>query len=522
MEIKKEKIDEIVTVLSVQKHQQDSISRQIGALQDGMDKLTSLNDCNLDNLDDLLRQTEGLLSEKVVIDDNDFEDLDSFLTLNAEDRENINIIDFGELDFIEISNESKWEEYLEKVELYIIENKIELHDNPLEDLLTDSDKQMIARRLNDEFKMEKAYCDKYDYMIAGFCGVITGLIDSLFVGMPKDSKLGDWTDSKTDDFVKNISQSIWKCDKRGKGSGKPKKMPDSLKKCIEYLEQRFQINYDARYAKDLYVDEDVLSGMSSINHHLISLAHAPSIIGLIFSILDQFTGKASFIDNGKVIRVETKKESFRLQGDTFLAKLSCGLFNWIGHLLSDLVGSGSTRDADRGKIGRGSGLGIPFYELFQLCNFGKFKLKDEYVNLAELSIKIFEKGYDFRHGITMAIPLAINEISVRIFWAIKQRYYHQKDWNDCIPFGNHPELRRMLLVSHGSFCAIDGIDASIRSGGNLINFALRLNVLEWTRFAYSGLIEVRSIYKENTIDLIALEGCLTFEWDRISKDLAIS
>lgn len=76
-----------------------------------------------------------------------------------------------------------------------------------------------------------------------------------------------------------------------------------MEECISYLEQAFPVNYDARYAKDLVVEDGVLSGMRPLNHHLLSLAHSPDPIGLIFSIIDQFMGYATFIDKGKIIHV---------------------------------------------------------------------------------------------------------------------------------------------------------------------------------------------------------------------------
>lgn len=234
-----------------------------------------------------------------------------------------------------------------------------------------------------------------------------------------------------------------------------------------------------------------------------SLAHAPHLVGLIFSILDQFTGKASFIDKGKIIRVlpKEKKNNFELQGSTFVSKLYCGFCNWMGHILSDLVGSSSTRDIKRGKTGRGSGISIPFYEMFGFYNFGSFDVNGEQLNLAELSVKVFKKGYDARFGATMAIPVVLNELMIRFLWTIKSWFYHNNSWKNSIPFGNHPELRRMLLVGYRTLCLVDGVDVAIRSGSEILNFTIHLNSVAWTRFAFSGLMEVCALYKENSLDI---------------------
>ena len=46
--------------------------------------------------------------------------------------------------------------------------------------------------------------------------------------------------------------------------------------------------------------------ISPQNHHLKSLAHSPDIVGLFFSILDQFQNKASYVSNGRLIRIDTQ------------------------------------------------------------------------------------------------------------------------------------------------------------------------------------------------------------------------
>lgn len=76
--------------------------------------------------------------------------------------------------------------------------------------------------------------------------------------------------------------------------------------------------------------------------------------------------------------------------------------------MSDITGSSGTRV--HYKNGRGSGVAIPFFGMFQLCNFGSFNVNTEQKKLANLSVSVFEEGYDTRYGAAMAIPVAINEI----------------------------------------------------------------------------------------------------------------
>ena len=71
----------------------------------------------------------------------------------------------------------------------------------------------------------------------------------------------------------------------------------------------------------------------------------------------------------------------------------------------------------------------------------------------------------------------------------------------------------MLLTGHGVLCLVDGVDATIRSKGQVLDFVLHLNFVAWIRLDFSGLTEVRALYKENTIDLVAMNKDLQKEWD---------
>lgn len=346
-----------------------------------------------------------------------------------------------------------------------------------------------------EIEWSNAKCDKYDYMIAAFCGLTAGIIDALFVGTPGQGKLGQLTDRGTDNLVQKIANMVWSGDQRSNIDGRLRKAPDTLEKSISYLEQAFPVNYDARYGKDL-INSGNITSMTPKNHHLMSLAHSPDIVGLLFSIIDQFTGKASFINNGKLIRLVPVKDArnnkvMYMQGTNFESKIFCGICNWLGHLASDLCGSSSTRRA--GKVGRGAGLPMPFYNLFLLMDFGNFDGK----SFADIAIRVFEEGYDLRYGAAMAIPVLVEELSIKIIWVLKQRYYVKKEWKDCVPTSRHADLRMMLLVGNATLCLVDGIDAAIRtglSGGNPLTFVLHLNLVAWTRLIILVFRELRIRY----------------------------
>lgn len=338
-------------------------------------------------------------------------------------------------------------------------------------------------------------CDNYDYMIAVFSGAVAGIIDSLFVNSPLNTKLGTLSDNVTDNIVKKIANILWQSDTRNVSGGKSKQPPDTLEKSIAYLERAFPVNYDARYSNDLLNTNGALSSMSPKNHHLMSLSHSPDLIGLIFSILDQYSGNASFINNGKIIQLIPMQDSRNnkityMQGTTFESKLFCGICNWLGHLASDVSGSSSTRMPN--KTGRGSGLPLPFYELLLLSNN-----QTDNNDFVQIAIKVFEDGYDLRFGMAMSIPVMISELSVKILWSLKKHYYSKQAWKYCVPNQEHSDLRLMILMSNATLCLFDATDSLIRttiSGGNPITLMLHMNYIAWTRLLMLVFRELRIRY----------------------------
>lgn len=329
-----------------------------------------------------------------------------------------------------------------------------------------------------------AKCDKEDYLIAAFSGVAAGVIDIFFVGAPGESPLGNFTDAQSDKLVMKFAKMSGWNPREGK--------ENSIASAIGFLERKFPVNYD-------HANTTAVGGafrMGTTNHHYKSLAHSPDIVGLFFSILDQFQGKASFLSDGKLIRIDSHSQDLSLYGSNLPAKFFCGFCNWIGHIMSDMVGS----SGGRGQMtGRGSGVPIPFMNLFQLCDFGELQVGKHRQTLATVMTQVFQEGYDARFGATMAIPVLINELMIRTLWVIKRRFFEKRNWKDCIPTDKYADLRMMLLVGYGALCVMDGADAAIRSGGNALIFILRLNLVAWTRLVILIFKELRIRYGDKVI-----------------------
>ena len=315
-------------------------------------------------------------------------------------------------------------------------------------------------------------CDKYDYLTAIACGAIGGIVDIFMVGAPAESALTGWTDQQVDNMVMTFARKMGWNPSEGK--------ENSVASAIGFFERNYKVNYDQRYSADV----NNLFNMSTRNHHMMSLGHAPDVIGLFFSVLNQFTSTSSFIANGQLITIKT--DTYELQGNNFVAKLFCGVANWFGHIMSDVAGSSGSR----GNAGRGTGVVIPFYELFQFYKFGKFDVGKDKQDLATIATRAFQEGYDLRFGLAMSIPVIITDLSIRLIWSIRRYFQYEQPLKECIPTRKHESLRVMLLFGNGTLCVIDGLDAGARSGGNVLAFFTRLNLVAWFRFGNLVLREV--------------------------------
>ena len=343
---------------------------------------------------------------------------------------------------------------------------------------------VVLNETIESIKELKPQCDKLDYILAASSGALCGVIDIFLVGKPGESPLGDITDkwfaNRTIDFAKL-------CGYKGN--------KNSLSSAINFLEEKFKIPYDQSVGGGIFRE---LINLTPSNHHFKSLGHNPTLLGLFFSILNQFTNTSDFVSNEELISLNNSDGKFELQGKNIPSKLFCGIANWIGHLISDVSGSSSSK-------GRGMGIPSPIWAWSNDVIAIKAKLNipviefDKSVN--ELALKLFKKGYDVRFQTTQAIPVFINEMVVRLLYSIRRLigYYisvPKKDrswvllWKSCEPFSN-ATVKRMLTVAHGTFCIIDISDATMRGfekgigSFNVFEFVLRLNVVGVGRFAIS-------------------------------------
>ena len=353
--------------------------------------------------------------------------------------------------------------------------------------LTDAEKERfdLLYSINENLNAIKDLtpeCDKSDYSLAACSGALCGIIDIFLVGAPKDSALGSlsdkWFQERTMDFAKLCG---WN------DNGFPKS-------AILYLQNKFPVPYDQTGMMEAALR---VFGLNTTNHHFKSLGHNPSLLGLFFSILDQFgdsNGNTAHFVMGKDLIIWSPYEGqFELRGNTVPAKMFSGFMNWLGHLMSDVSGSYDSK-------GRGAGIPSPLWtwtnDIVAIKQSLHIPVSDFDRAANELALNIYTKGYDMRFQAAQAIPVFINEMIVRSLYSVRRmvRYFSQIQsgefsfqslWNNCEPFSN-ATVKRMLTVAHGVFCSVDLVDAAVRGAvAGPVEFFLHLNLPGLGRFAVS-------------------------------------
>ncbi len=386
----------------------------------------------------------------------------------------------------------------------------------ISDALTRAESERISlNETIDSIKKLKPDCDKLDYILAASSGALCGIIDCFLIGKPGESFFNeitdDWFADRTMDFAKLCHPE--------------NKKFETLDSALRFLEEKFKVPYDQTGISDT---GKTIFGLNAKNHHFKSLAHNPSLLGLFFSILNQFSNTSHFITDSQLISLQNANNEWELQGKNVSSKLYCGFTNWIGHLISDVSGSSSSARARN----RGMGIPSPLWTWSNDIIAIKAKLglntteTDKIIN--ELALKIFEKGYDTRFQAAQSIPVFLNELIIRLIYSIRRlfKYYEETTktersfslmWKKCEPFSNST-VKRMLTVAHGTFCLLDIGDAAMRSfvvgGGsfNVVEFILRLNIVGVGRFAIS-------LYGEATMDFSY--RCTKKESDFASRKIVI-
>nr|WP_281683050.1 hypothetical protein [Finegoldia magna] len=333
--------------------------------------------------------------------------------------------------------------------------------------------ESIIFDLDSQINILSSKADKWDCLVALGSGVACAMMDILWT---KDFSLiegRDLANDKVENLVRKTAQMMG-CDS------------DDLKKCVKFLEDKFPIPSDGN-------TPDFGGGLQ---HHLRDFAHHPTIIGLIFSLLTQFTYKSYGTDvAGNFMIVDVPEKSRIYIGEDTSSKIINGTIVWFFHLISDMAGSSSTAGLSGGTGIPGPILSIakemsclPIFKSIHKNDTSLFVLLSKMFN-GTLFAKHDENGQIIRDSIVkldfrgeigfaveiekQAIPVVANECIVRTFYMIRQLARQIKEIKitriedfkkinikEILPF-NSPTLTRMLTIATGVFTALDVSEAVV-------------------------------------------------------------
>jgi len=394
--------------------------------------------------------------------------------------------------------------------------------------------QKSIDELDSEIDRLTNHADGLDNAIAVASGVLTGFIDSFFVGEFNFLELKADSNKLVNNFIETYA-------KREGYDGK-----NRLEGAIDFLEKKFPVDQD-----------NVWKGKISSPrlHHLEDLAHHPTPFGLIAAIFVSFFRFGTFTNKeGKwhFLSVDTTPQQILeiwlpiiISGIMFwlihlakskhpdkvdrlpkpIKKIVIALaaapaviqilevsYNWFGHMVSDVGGSKNTA---------GVGMGIPGLFLSLLKELASIPP----LNMTPLSktvSDIYSKDkFDLRAELAVveylgkqSVPVILNEVIVRTFYFVRRLIIEKQEhkswknvnWKNVLPYGNRT-INRMLTISSGTFVAVDLADAAIRSaaksGGEvglfLTNMVLRVNFVGIGRFAIAIYSDTKMGYKRGRL-----------------------
>lgn len=354
--------------------------------------------------------------------------------------------------------------------------------------------------------------DKLDYIVAVSSGVLSGLIDTFFVGELSFSRASEWGEKQVNQIVMKVARS-----EGYEGN--------DLRAAIKTLEDNHRFAADGN-------TNDFGGGLQ---HHLRDFSHHFSLGGLFFSIFTQFTGLVVGTNELGTLRVVPVPESHHTCiGKNFQEKIAYGTIGWFFHMISDMAGSSSSLMGGTGIPGPLVSFmkelsALPFFKDSNSGDMGFRLWVSKLFNgtlLAERDesgriIQDAAKKFDLRMEVGMleevsrqAVPVLINQCVVRGFYFCRRVLREIRDLDirklsnldrispeDVLPWGT-PAMRRMLTVSSGVFTGIDMADAAVRAlmGKNPVTFFLRINYVGVATFVVSCVVDVRATLKDKALE----------------------
>lgn len=354
------------------------------------------------------------------------------------------------------------------------------------------------------FEADDVSADKLDYQIAAFSEALTAAFDIFWVGDFSLSDAQSWGRKEVSDFVLKVSQT-----KGFKGT--------ELDDAIKHLEKAYKIPSD-RLTPEFG---------GGLQHHLRDFVHHPTIVGLIMSILSQFTCKGYGTDtDGNFIIKDFPNDE--LIGSTIKEKIFNGIVTWAFHLVSDMAGSSKS-------AGKGTGIPGPILSFFKeisalpVVKDITVKYQEDDIEFSVLISKIFNSTYfkgvrvDLRtelgvvHELSrQALPVLLNDCLVKSFYFVRRFFKEAQEKEihsladlkklnakNFIP-ANSRALTSMVLISSITFNVVEKsaafTKAAVKNKGVKNNFVkdflLNINFIGIAHFAFAFKNDAKYIYDD--------------------------
>jgi hypothetical protein len=304
----------------------------------------------------------------------------------------------------------------------------------------------------------------FDVAVVGAAGVLAAVTDFFLVGLPSGRSVGHLTR-----WMKSYDTTS---------------SSDVVARVARALEARCKVPYDT-----LRGSEPIL-GMSGRTHRFQTLGHDP-VLGFVFGVLDILRGTVTGFsyDKLKSFHLGVCMDSPSGHVGTNIVE---AFLTQLGHLLSD--------------VATPAGLPAPLMAILQSFNRGSFGKDGK--TLAEVSRRMYTKGYDLRHFFATGVSAGVAHAVLHAFLGLRT----VSEDGACPRY--HPlKKRRMFLAAH-SIAALGNAGKVALHQGN----PLAVNQAEWMAvFTLLGP-SLRDFVFHDELELQHLNDLLRSGWQELSKE----
>lgn len=437
------------------------------------------------NADDLLGQAHADVAHARALSD----DLDEIEARVARMREELGVADSGAAPLEVLGLEGlrrprsgpatspEWDALRAQAEESLRSRGVDPSSIDVDSLLDPEEVERIARRFVGSFTV-RTHLDRYDLAIMLIAGLTAALVDWLVVnGAPtsleqlrtfrpdKDGLTSFFRDHSvdSDNWLGDLSHAAFDQQRGANGSALP--------------------------------------GFTPTTHRDLSLGHDP-LLALIVGVRDVMNG--SMTTQGTPGAFRTLAGSQLPMSNPYLAVMIV-----VAHLISDAFTP--------------MGLPAPGWTLVDTLQFGSFDTDG--VTAAAESVRMYSKGYDCRHFLTMSTSVAAAETVLRAYWALRCAF--DEEYAEDVrregevaaseTISDHPRYQVLAFGAHALACAANAGKVAL-SGNNWLLF----NLPEWTRFVHVSL-QLASSRGVSPTDVLVRTGLSNIEalangWPDIDVD----